>query len=359
MGPLRLLFIACEHRAAHFFAVALASAAMGMLPSRASALLVDDRWQDTNRTQPASPTYAENNGTTGADSDADGDIESAWFYGGSGANGSLSVVAPGGGAAINGSPNNLRLAFANSGITSAISASTHFTAAGTPVTLANAGEKLTVTWTFVPTTVNATNGSQNMRIALVNWPEPPGTDTTARFTTDGSSSNPASGAFTGYAMFLNFAQTTGRATPYQLLERNVATGDMLSAGGNWASRADAVGFGNTAVGYFSGVEYTFTFSAERNATNGLILTSTMSGGAGAQALNGTGSVSVTFTDTSPNTFVFDTVTLRPSGATTTAAIFDTVRFQVDFVPEASPLLLVGVVGAGSIACRRLRRRSST
>ena len=40
-----------------------------------AAVLVNDTWQDGTRTDPASPTYSEN----GTDTDADGNLESAWF----------------------------------------------------------------------------------------------------------------------------------------------------------------------------------------------------------------------------------------------------------------------------------------
>ena len=44
-----------------------------------AAIVVNDTWQDGTRTDPAAPTYSEN----GTDSDADGNIESAWFNAGS------------------------------------------------------------------------------------------------------------------------------------------------------------------------------------------------------------------------------------------------------------------------------------
>ena len=46
--------------------------------------LVNDTWLDGTRTDPASPTYAENNGIFGGDADLDGNLESAWFRGGAG-----------------------------------------------------------------------------------------------------------------------------------------------------------------------------------------------------------------------------------------------------------------------------------
>src|SRR3954465_5877701 len=52
----------------------------------ATNILVNDTWKDGNDLEPMSNNmlYAENNGIVGNDADADGDIESAWFQGGSG-----------------------------------------------------------------------------------------------------------------------------------------------------------------------------------------------------------------------------------------------------------------------------------
>src|SRR5688572_29820821 len=45
-----------------------------------AANLVNDTWRDDTDTDPAAPIYSE----AGVDSDADGDLESAWFQGGVG-----------------------------------------------------------------------------------------------------------------------------------------------------------------------------------------------------------------------------------------------------------------------------------
>ena len=59
----------------------------------AAVVLVNDTWKDGLDTDPAAPTYAENNGAVGNDADADGDLESAWFQGGAGM---LNPVGPNG-----------------------------------------------------------------------------------------------------------------------------------------------------------------------------------------------------------------------------------------------------------------------
>jgi pectate lyase len=70
----------------------------------------------------------------------------------------------------------------------------------------------------------------------------------------------------------------------------------------------------------------------RNASSGLDITATMTGG----SLNNTGSLSVSYSDATPNTFTFDTFGLRPSSATDSATSFDSTLFRVEFIPGATP-----------------------
>lgn len=289
-----------------------------------AGIIVNDRWLDGTDSDPASPAYSEN----GVDGDGDGDLESAWFRGG---NGTLDPVGAGG-------PQ--RGAFANATITSSASWTTYFTPEASKVNLANNGDKLRVTWAFTPNNVNATNGSQNFRVALVDSPagsRPP------------ADAAPPSGLYTGYALFLNFGQTTGRSTPFQLLERNAVNSDLLSTGGNWGGAVNAPGFGNGAVGYTSGTPYQLVMELTRNGA-ALDIVATMTGG----NINGTGSVSVSTTDASPNGFIYDTFALRPSGATTTAEMFDTSLFRVEFlpIPEPGALSLAALAGLALAAIRR-------
>jgi PEP-CTERM motif len=329
-------------------AAGVLAAACCVAVSASAALIVNDTWRDTDRTDPASTVYAENNGMVGADADGDGDLESAWYRSG---DGTMSVVAPGGGAAVNGSPNLLRTTL-GAGTNSSASWTTYFTPQATPVTLGAAGDSMKVTWVFTPSGVAATpTTSQGFRMAFVDSP--------TRLTGDGT---PGSAVYTGYALFLNFAQTTSRSTPYQLLERSGANSDLLSSGGNWGQAGDlvanATGFGTGAVGYQDGVQYTMTYMATRNALGELDIISTMSGGSGATALNGTGTVTLTANDPSPDSFVYDTFAIRPSGAASSATTFDTSLFKVEFipgVPEPTSLILIAFGGMAMIGLLRRRK----
>src|SRR5689334_2248639 len=103
------------NRAALILAVA-ALAAAGVARVAHAGPIVNDSWLDGTRTDPAAPTYSEN----GVDSDGDGNIESAWFVGGTGA-----TLAPSAG----------HLVMNNTATSSSFT--TYFTPESSPVTLAN------------------------------------------------------------------------------------------------------------------------------------------------------------------------------------------------------------------------------
>ncbi|HEY4414131.1 MAG TPA: immunoglobulin domain-containing protein [Verrucomicrobiae bacterium] len=261
-----------------------------------ATIIVNDTWQDGTRTDPAAPVYSEN----GTDTDGDGDIESAWFSSSSAA---LTVAAPGDLRAVQ--------------PTTSLSLTTYFTPEGSDVTLANAGDQLKLTWNFTPTTVNSGNTSQTFPLAVVNTPSG------SRLTTDGS---PASAAYAGYAVYMNMGTTLGNAAPFQLKKWSITgAGNLLSTSGNWLNLANGATSGNH--GFDSGTQYTFTMTFTRNATNGLDISVTLTGG----TYNNSGTGTIAYTDGTPGTFSFDTFALRPSASTTTAAQFDMSRFKVELL----------------------------
>ncbi len=306
----------------HLAVLAAVGAAAALLPaSRAhAATIVNDTWQDAERTQPAAPIYSE----YGTDADTDGDIESAWFNAGTGATATASaghlVLAP---------------------AASSASWTTYFTPAATPVTLSNTGDALHVRWAFKTGDVNTSNTSQNFRIALVDTV----TDAT-RVSTDAA---PGSDLYPGYSLFGNMGETTGNGNSFQLRERLAATNsDLLGTSGNWTALAN--GLGNAAVGYADNTNYQFDMTLTRNASSGLDILMTMTGG----TIGGTGTVTVNFTDPTPSSFTYDTFQIRPSNSTSTATSFDTTQFLVEGpVPEPSSLALAGFAAVGLL--RRARR----
>ena len=69
----------------------------------------------------------------------------------------------------------------------------------------------------------------------------------------------------------------------------------------------------------------------RNATNALDITATMIGG----TYNNSGTGTVSYTDSTPNSFSYDTFAIRPSHSSTSAGQWDTSLFKVEFIPGAT------------------------
>lgn len=269
--------------------------------------LVNDTWIDGNRTQPTAPTYSEN----GTDSDADGNLESAWFNSG-GATTTLSVVddlTPGGNQLLRG----------NVTPTGAISWVTYFTPEATPVTLVNPGDQLKITWVFSLTGLNAASSGQGFRVAVVNSPS------AARITTE---TTPGNSTYTGYALFGNMRSgTLANANSFAIMARtNLASAALLSSSAAWERRAN--GADNTVPGYADNTPYTFTITFTRTVANELDINATTTGtGLG---VGGTG-LSVSYIDPAPNTFTFDTFNTRPQTGNDTATTFDTSLFKVEYL----------------------------
>jgi len=237
------------------------------------------------------------------------------------------------------------------GGTGSASWTTYFTPEASPITLSIPGSAMRVTWQFTLTDVAANNTSQNFRFAVVDTPG------AQRLVANGA---PANAAFTGYSIFGNMSSgVLGNSNPFQLRERQVASGDLMSTSGNWGANGVAnQGLANGATagnaGYTAGVLYTLVWTITRNSSAGLDHLISLSGG----TLDGDGSASISVTDPSPNmgSFSFDTFAIRPSGATTTARLFDTSLFRVEAItaiPEAASAITWAIIG---LTCCVRRRR---
>lgn len=308
----------------NLFSIITFVAICGLALSSRATILVNDTWNTGTYTDPAAPQYSE----YGTDSNGSGDLQSAWFSGGSSAFG----------------PSAGHLVMTNGG-TSATH-TTYFTPEGSEVTLANSGDQLKVTWVFTPQGVNTSNTSQGFLLGIADSPS------AARLT--GNAAPPAA-VYQGYAMFMNMGNTLKNSNPFQLREWHTGlSSDWLAHSSNWDALGNGVASG--VHGYDSGSTYTCVMTLTRNASSGLDIVSTMTGG----TIGGSGSITFSFTDATPNSFSYDTFGLRPSTAGSTATTFDTTLFEVETsfpvaIPEPSTLLLAGM-GLGLMIAAIRRRR---
>lgn len=283
--------------------------------AQTDTVIVNDTWADGNRT------------SSGPDG---GGIDTPWF---SSVATNLTVPAAG----------TMRAAVP----VGSLSETTYFASQ----TLANTGDQLMFTWTFTPTTITQ-NSSLGFNLAVVNG--------ATHLSADGAS--PASQVYAGYSMYMNMAPTYASSSAFALREWNLGAtaGNLLSTAANWGANGTAsANLANGAIngntGFASGISYTLVMTLTRNASSGLDIVSTMTGG----TINGTGTVTSSVTDSTPNTFTYDTFALRQSGTASGAAQVDTSLFKVDFittsVPEPTTFALVGLGMLGLAGYRRMRR----
>lgn len=219
--------------------------------------------------------------------------------------------------------------------------------------LAATGDSIKVTWAFTltninPGQVNNSNTSQGLHIGLVDQLIN-ADSTTPRLTANGS---PPSTQWRGYGLWANMGQTLGNSNPFQLRKRTLGGSSGVGVGNLLNTTSDfgtVLGNGATSGnhGYDAATPYTLTWEITRNASSGLDIVTTMSGG----TLNGTGTATVSVTDATPvgvdsgttpfGSYKFDTFAIRPSSAALSAEMFNTSLFKVEFTTLTAPPILAG------------------
>ncbi|MEY4388056.1 MAG: hypothetical protein RLY20_3339 [Verrucomicrobiota bacterium] len=283
-----------------------------------AADIVNDTWKDATWNDPVQPRYSE----TGTDLDADGNIESSW------------MLSNGGSMAANPfSPGNSMLV---TPVPSGSCGMTTYFTSNSAVNLSGVGDKLKITWSFIPR-VPATNGnsSQNFRVAVVDWPE----SVLSRMTA--TNQQPGSATYAGYAVFMNMATNLAGSGAFQLKNRTApaTTNDFLGTSGNWATlAADATASGTK--GYEDGTNYTFVFQFTRINSTDLEIVASMTGG----TIGGDGELKVTYTNAPAQTFSFDTFGMRPSSAIGAAEAFSNTLFRVEYTASGCVPVSFNVTG---------------
>lgn len=194
----------------------------------------------------------------------------------------------------------------------------YFATTNAPLTLAQPGNQIKLTWRFTPSAV-FTGGTQTpLAFGLINTPD------TNRLTADAA---PVFGNYAGYSTFTSayygqlfyWLQQGSWADP--TVPNVLFVGDRPVYGG-WSEPAAAA---NYSGGDTNGVPYTFTMTLTRLESNKLAVNTLVK--------NDTGFVVQSqYVDDQPNTFAFNTATIYAMSQL--SGTFDTTRFDVEFNPVA-------------------------
>jgi hypothetical protein len=263
-----------------------------------AAVLLDDRWEDGDRTDTNLPE------------------ESAWFASSATSTPTLSV-------ATNALVGNVLMFGTNAGSRLWI---THFTPAGSPVQLA-LWDTIKVTLMFIPSNVTTSGStSRGMRIGLFNFSEPGA----ARVSADGFSTGTGGGApgasVTGYLLNMNFAQAFSISSPLQIMKRtDTANVNLMGASAVFTALSSGGG-ASGSPGFSNGVPYKLEFSVTRYETFMEVTT---------RFSNTNGwSIFHSSTDTVPLSYGFDGFALRPNSVADSAESFTFTEFKAEYIQFA-------------------------
>jgi hypothetical protein len=245
-----------------------------------AAVVVDDKWVDGSRAEQKLPT------------------KSAWFS----SNPTNLIASPGKLTVWSG--------------TNSRQFMTYFEPAGSPASLAKAGDTMTATLQFSPSEVTSENNSRNLRFGLFDSSE------AKRMTAD---STPSGNGFKGYAVFLNFGQTFGTPNALKINSRtNINNADLLGASVAYANIDSSGQPANHSRAFTNGGSYTFEFSVKRTGEKTMQIRTVITGG-GLSITNTAEDKGVS----GPICAKFDTFAIRSYSADMTAARFELTEFKVE------------------------------
>ncbi|HEX9045626.1 MAG TPA: hypothetical protein VF988_01250, partial [Verrucomicrobiae bacterium] len=197
-------------------------------------------------------------------------------------------------------------------------ATLYFAPTNAPLTLAQSGNQIKLTWRFTPSGVFTGDTQTPLALGLINTPD------TNRLTADAA---PGFGNYAGYSTFTSvyfgrlfyWLQQGSWADP--TVPNVLFTGDQPGYAG-WANPASAAIYSS---GDTNGVPYTFTMTLTRLGASKLAVNTLIKSDTGFV-------VQSQYVDDHPNTFAFNTATIYAMNQV--SGTFDTTRFDVQFNPVA-------------------------
>ena len=212
------------------------------------------------------------------------------------------------------SPGHLAITLTN---TTDYFATFYFAPTNSPLTLAQPGNQIKLTWKFTPTDVYTYGTGTPLAIGLIN------TADTNRLTSDAA---PGFGNYAGYSAFMFCRPTELFSLLRQANWTDPTAPNYLFIGGDpentgWGTQVTALNFSS---GHTNDVPYTYTMTLTRMA-NSLAMKTVIKNNAGIVNQS-------TYVDDQPNTYAFNTATIYAMSQV--SGTFDTTRFDVQFSPVA-------------------------
>lgn len=196
------------------------------------------------------------------------------------------------------------------------------TNSSSPVSL-GIGDILTASIKFTFNNVAPANTSTAFRLGLFDFAD--SSLSPKWVTADGFSTSSQGTGVQGYALFQNMGVIFNNASPMHIYKRTTVTdASLLGTTGDWTSLASGPDNTNNFPGFASGGQYMLQIAVQRADAVSLVINISW------HNLASGASLATSVTDSAASTFNFDGISLRPSGAGTTATniVFNEVRVDL-------------------------------